>query len=751
MPYELELAEQKRRRRERVTVGILLTMLILLAAVEVHLLRVSSQLPFVNSMFFFGLMNINILLIMVLLFLVFRNAVKLILDERRGKLGSRLKTRLVFCFLLFAVIPSVLLFSISAFYIRSSFDQWFSARIGETLQRSLDVVNSFYQTAEKNGRHFAQKIAVGLEGNESRLRQRHSAERWLNENRTAFGLDAVEFFPNPFAERWLSVHPDRAGEIPAPSVESLKQAFAGAFACKVLNVGKGELVRCPAILPSGKGVVFASTFVPMNLASQLSEISLTYEDFRSGNPLNYPIKSVYFAILSMVTLLIVFAATWTGFYMARRLTVPLEELARGTEEVAHGNLNYVIPPSGSDEMYTLIESFNKMTRDLNENKNQLEASNDHLRKINEELNHRRHYIEVLLESVHSGVVSIEQDGRISMVNSAAQRLLKMEDAKLVGKNYGVMLPRDYREEFSELLRTVQERTKPLRQELRMRRPDGEALSLLVTLSPLRADNGEQIGAVAVFDDVTDIQKVERMAAWREVAKRIAHEIKNPLTPIQLAVQRLRKRYLDKIADDGTFGESTEIILKEVQALKALVGEFSAFARLPEIKPVADSLNDLTLEAVNLYRAAHDSIHFDLVLDENLPPMELDRSQLKRALINLFDNAVAAMQGQGTITVKTERDEKKSLIRISVVDEGCGIDPAAMHQLFEPYFSTKQEGTGLGLAIVQRIVADHGGFVRVAPNLPKGTRFSFEFPEALAALAQRPLVVGRWKPQAGELE
>ncbi len=741
MSYELDLSEQKRRRRERVTVGIVLTALILLAAVEVHLLRVSSQLPFVNSMFFFGLMNINILLIMVLLFLVFRNAVKLILDERRGKLGSRLKTRLVFCFLLFAVIPTVLLFSISAFYIRSSFDQWFNARIGETLQRSLDVVNSFYQTAEKNGRHFAQKIALSADS--------RSSEKWLQDRRTDFGLDAVEYYANPFAERSLSVHSEREGEIPPPSVESLREAFAGSSNCKVLNVGKGELVRCPALLPTGRGVIFASTFVPMNLSSQLSQISLTYEDFRNGNPLNYPIKSVYFAILTMVTLLIVFAATWTGFYMARRLTVPLDELAKGTEEVALGNLNYVIPPSGSDEMYKLIESFNKMTRDLFENKSQLQSSNDHLRQTNEELNHRRHYIEVLLGSVHSGVVSIEEDGSISMVNAAALRLLKMTDSKLIGKNYAVMLPREYREDFSELLRTVRERTKPLRHELRMRRPDGQMLSVLVTLSPLFGDAGEPMGVVAVFDDVTDIQKVERMAAWREVAKRIAHEIKNPLTPIQLSVQRLRKRYLDKINDDGTFGEATEIILKEVQSLKALVGEFSAFARLPEIRAVADDLNQITLEAANLYRAAHENITFNLAFDESLPPMELDRSQLKRALINLFDNAVAAMQGTGAITVSTSQDKQSGLIRLTVADEGCGIDPRALSQLFEPYFSTKEEGTGLGLAIVQRIVADHGGFVRVAANSPKGTQFIFEFPQAIAALGQRPLVVGRWEPQAEE--
>jgi len=702
-------------------------MLAIFTAVEVHLLRLSSKLPFVNSIFFFGLMNLNIVLIMLLLFLVFRNAVKLILDERRGQLGSRLKTRLVFCFMLFAIIPTVFLFTISAFYIKASFDKWSNIKVGGTLQRSIEVVRNYYENTEKNASHFARKIALSLEGME---KDPQNLQKQLQDSRMEYGLDAVEYYADLFSPRLLSVNPERRDNIPTASLETLRRLFSGANECKVQNVGAGELIRCGTLLGAGKGGIFADYFIPIGLASQLSEISLTYEDYRTDNPLNYPIKSTYFAILSMVTLLILFSASWTGFYVARRLTVPLEELAKGTEQIAHGNLDYQIPRSGSDELAKLIESFNKMTRDLKNNKQHIEANHAHLRKMNDELDHRRRYIEVLLESVQSGVISLDEHGHIWVVNPAASHLLRIAPTDLMGKPYWAIIPEENRAEFREMLMTVYGTAKPIRRELRVRTTNNEWVTLLVTLSVLRDEQKKQMGVVGVLDDVTEIQKMQRMIAWREVAKRIAHEIKNPLTPIQLSVQRLRRRYLDKISDDGTFDEATNIILKEVDSLRLLVSEFSSFARLPEIQQVSDNLNEICLEAVNLFRAAHERILFDLQFESNLPAMELDRSQLKRVLVNLFDNAVAAMKGEGTIDVSTEYDRSSGLILLSIGDRGAGIESGAYEQLFEPYFSTKQGGTGLGLAIVQRIVTDHGALVRVVENQPKGVRFVIEFPESL---------------------
>jgi len=731
----MDTQERRRRRRERITVVILAVLLGVFTGIEVHLLRLSATLPFVNSIFFFGLMNLNIVLIMLLLFLVFRNAVKLILDERRGRAGSRLRTRLVCSFILFAIIPTVLLFGISAFYIKNSFDKWFSIKIGGTLQRSIEVVKNYYENTERSARHFARKIGFALEAVH---RNPEALSRRLSELRMEYGPDGVEYYSDPFSARIMAVHPGRGEMIPPASLETLNRVFAGTNECKVQNVGAGEVVRCGAYLGPGRGAVFVDYFIPVALASGLSEINLTYQDFKRDNPLNYPIKSTYFAILSMVTLLILFTASWTGFYVAKRLTGPIDELLKGTEQVARGNLDHRIPTSGGDEMLRLIESFNRMTHDLRQNKDHIEASHENLRRMNEELSRRGRYIEILLENVRSGVVSLNEAGRVTTVNQAAAQLLGIPPPSAIGKPYSEILPEGWKEEFGELMVAVQGTSKPVRQELRVRSPGGEWITLLVHLGLLRDPGGRPIGVVAIFDDVTGIQKMERMFAWREVAKRIAHEIKNPLTPIQLSVQRLRRRYLDRIADDGTFDEATSIILSEVDSLKRLVGEFTSFARLPEIRQEPADLNQIVMEASNLFRAAHESLIFDLRLQESLGEMQLDRDQLKRALVNLFDNALSAMNGRGTITVTTEH-EPGAAIRLAILDEGCGIRDVDPAQLFEPYFSTKAGGTGLGLAIVHRIVTDHGGFVR-AQAVATGTRFTIELPESLLASRRGKLIL-----------
>jgi two-component system nitrogen regulation sensor histidine kinase NtrY len=724
---QLQKAETRRRKRERTVGLVILCLLVAFVATEVHLLRLSSKLPFVNSIFFFGLMNLNLLLIMVLLFLVFRNGIKLVLDERRGKIGSRLKTRLVFCFTLFAIIPTILLFSISAFYIKSSFDKWFNLRVGETLQRSIDVVKNYYENTETSASHFARKIATQL--NQWPQKEPLLASK-LESARLEYGLDAVEYYKDPLSPRLIIAAKEKQHFIPPVAKETLMESFAGTNQCRVLGLGSGELVRCGQYLGPQRGVLFVDYFIPLSLASQLSEINVTYQDFKSDNPLNYPIKSTYFAILSMVTLLILFTASWTGFYVARRLTGPIESLVRGTTAVASGNLDYTISASGSDELSKLVDSFNQMVKQLKSNKKEIEISHRSLRQMTDESNHRRKYIEVLLESVDSGVVSIDKAGNISMINPAATQLLGVSATELIGKPYWEMIPQAQQEEYRDLLLSVYQTAKPVKREIQIQNKSKEWITLLVTLSVLRDENKEPLGIVAVFANVTEIQKMERMMAWREVAKRMAHEIKNPLTPIQLSVQRLRRRYLDKIQDDGTFDKGTQIILTEVESLKNLVSEFSNFDRMPEIQQSPQDLNLLALETVSLYRAAHEGIHFNLDLDDSLEIMKIDKGQIKRALINLFDNAVAAMAGRGIITVATFHDKKPGIVSLKVSDTGCGIEEEAHSQLFEPYFSTKQGGTGLGLAIVHRIISDHGGFIRVIKNQPQGTQFLIEFPSHL---------------------
>jgi len=715
MAQKLPLAESKRRKRERyLSIGIFF-LILLFTIIEVQLFRLSAKLPFVNSIFFFGLMNLNIVLVMVLLFLLFRNGVKLVLDERRGKIGSRLKTRLVFCFTLFAIIPTILLFSISAFYIRNSFDKWFNLRVGETLQKSIDIVKNYYESTESSAAHFAKTIADQLSGGDLNPTQ---VQIDLNKYRKEYGLDGVAFYSSPLSEPITSYSTEKSHFIPPLSKDTLVRSFNEKSECRVLGLGTGELIRCSAYLGPHKGVVFTQYFIPLSLASQLSQINVTYQDLKADNPLNYPIKSTYFAILTVVTLLILFTASWTGFYVARRLTGPIESLVRGTSAVAQGNLNYKIASTGSDELSKLVDSFNSMVSQL--------------RIRTDESNQRRRYIEVLLESVDAGVVSIDERENISMINSAANKLLGLDTSSAVGRSIWKLLPADFHSDYRELLSSVYQSPKPQKKEIEVSTKGKEKVTLLVTLSVLRDEKRKPLGIVAVFSNVTEIKKIERLVAWSEVATRIAHEIKNPLTPIQLSVQRLRRRYLEKIQDDGTFDKSTQIVLSEVESIKNLVSEFSDFARMPEMKQKIENLNDLAKSTAQLYSSAHEKVAFEFELSQELGMVFVDSNQIKRVLINLFDNSVTAMKGQGVIKVKTKENSDDGIISLHVIDNGTGILAEVHSQVFEPYFSTKLNGTGLGLAIVQKIMLDHGGNVKAISHGSKGSEFVLEFPSQIKA-------------------
>jgi two-component system, NtrC family, nitrogen regulation sensor histidine kinase NtrY len=416
-------------------------------------------------------------------------------------------------------------------------------------------------------------------------------------------------------------------------------------------------------------------------------------------------------------------------------------LAEGTHALAAGNLNYEIAPVGDDEIGHLVESFNRMTSDL--------------RKSRAELERRRRYTETLLLNVSAGVVGLDREGRISAINPCAERMLGLRAVEVLGREYSKCfdshLWRSLADIFADAARPRETRC-PLKLEI-----GGAETELMLTASRLdeddATDDGLDLGTVLFFEDVSQIAKVERMEAWREVARRIAHEIKNPLTPIQLSAERLRRQFARRDAyapptalpaADNTrealshpyaelVDECTRTIIGEVDDLKRLVDEFSAFARMPQLNPIPGNLNTLVEETVATFREAHGAVQFELELEPALPIIAIDREALKRALVNLLDNAVAATRsndhngGSPQITVSTGFDSTSGVVTLEVADNGTGINPRVRPRIFEPYFSTRQGGTGLGLAIVATIVTDHHGFVRVRDNEPRGSRFQLEFP------------------------
>jgi two-component system nitrogen regulation sensor histidine kinase NtrY len=349
-----------------------------------------------------------------------------------------------------------------------------------------------------------------------------------------------------------------------------------------------------------------------------------------------------------------------------------------------------------------------------------------LKQINWELEQRRQYTETLLGNITAGVVSVDPRGSITTVNKAAEQVLGLDAGKVLGRRYTDVFRSDHLKVLREIIDQVQGSVS-IEREVKISLPD-RVLTVMVNAATLRDDEGKILGIMVFVEDITQIQKVQRMEAWREVARRIAHEIKNPLTPIQLSAQRLRKRYEHLLEGDGDVLEKcTSTIIKQVEELKNLVNEFSNFARLPAAELAPRDLNEVVKEALFLYAEGHKGIDFQFINNGDLPLVELDLEQAKRALINLLDNAVAAVGKKGRVKISTEYNPSREVVYLEVADNGCGITPEVRDRIFDPYFSTKEEGTGLGLTIVSAIVSDHRGYIRVRQNEPKGTRVIIELP------------------------
>jgi len=439
----------------------------------------------------------------------------------------------------------------------------------------------------------------------------------------------------------------------------------------------------------------------------------------------------------MMTLMILISATWIGMYLAKRITRPIQLLAAGAREIGAGRLDHRIEPETRDEFGSLVEAFNTMAGELAASQRKLERSRLDLERKHLEVEERRRYIETVLERIATGVVSIGPEGQIETVNSAAVRLLGV-DAGVTGRLAADVFDRDDLRPLQQIVHRAQTPSaQPAAQEIALTR-EGREVHLTAAATLLQAEDSAPAGTVLVFDDVTPLIRTQRVAAWRDVARRLAHEIKNPLTPIQLSAERLRRQFAGAPPNARAFiEECTSTIVTEVDSLKQLVDEFAQFARMPAPKAVPTGLNGVLSDTAALYTGLFREIALERQFAEGLPLVRIDTEQVRRVIINLIDNAVEALGGASagprpdgavpTIRLATQHDAVNGVVRITVSDNGPGIPPEDRDKLFMPYYSTKRRGSGLGLAIVRRIIAEHGGAIDVTDGVPSGTIFTIELP------------------------
>jgi two-component system nitrogen regulation sensor histidine kinase NtrY len=433
-----------------------------------------------------------------------------------------------------------------------------------------------------------------------------------------------------------------------------------------------------------------------------------------------------------VTLLILFSVTWIGLYLSKRITVPIQMLAAGTREISSGNLDYRVKVQAGDELGILVDSFNTMTQELSANRGTIERRNLELRDSNLALEERRRYIETLLENITTGVISLDGQGRITTMNRAAHRILGVpRRAGVPGATISELLEgRADLPPFGEAIGRVQTQAeRSLERELQFA-VEGRTVTAAAHLSALEDVQGGYLGMLIVLEDLTHLIKAQRVAAWREVARRIAHEIKNPLTPIQLSAERMLKNWREQNPRLGEIvEEGSATIVREVQSLKSLVDAFTRFAQEPRVQPVPVALDNVIDDALAHFSGRNQELQIVRRSQPETPQVNVDPEQMRRVFINLIDNAVEAMQGRGQVVIGTRFLKRPQMVRIEVSDPGPGISAEDRDKLFLPYFSTKPRGTGLGLAIVNRIISDHHGAIRVRDNPPHGTTFVIDLPVA----------------------
>lgn len=630
----------------------------------------------------------NVLAIGTLLFIVARSLAKLYFERKSGILGSRLRTRMVLTLFVVGIVPSLILFLVGRNFINKNVERWFSPETEQVIREGKKAADDLR----------AANMAR-LDFGTDRLRASPSDDPVTI--RAASGLDLVAFLGSGpgGAVRALDLLPGP----PPPDLSAVTGTTSQ-------HTREGTwLLRA---VPRGDGRWVVGVFLPRRMEERLLSLEHRFRESQQIRLARNTLQTLPQSTFLFLTLLTLFFAVWSGLALARSLSEPIRALAKAAQRVGAGDLEVQLPELGEDELAFLARTFNAMTRDLKTNQAAIEAQAGRLEQ-------QRAYLDQLLAALPVGVMSWRMDGELRTFNAAARSWLGLGASEPAEAVWGDLAQSPRLGNLPELVAQVQASRRGAQEELRLG-GEGEGRLVRAIVEPLQ--NG---GVLAVLEDLSLLAQAEKRAAWQEVARRMAHEVKNPLTPIQLTAQRLLRRSRDGRLDADAVQEGAETILAEVASLSRLVDSFSRFARLPVPQPAPCDPAELLRQVAALYEPNHPGVRWQLEAPETAGSARWDADMVKRALINLVDNALAALEGQpGTVTLSLAVEGDR--FRFDIADDGPGVPEADRERLFEPYFSTKRKGTGLGLAIVRRIAQDHGGDARYEP-LDPGSRFSVVLP------------------------
>jgi two-component system nitrogen regulation sensor histidine kinase NtrY len=724
----------ERHRRDTRFVAAGLGLLLFLFTAAYYLIQRGRDLPGVlvtNKVLLFALRNANVVLILVIVFVLARLLLRLWLDRRQRVLGSRFKTKLIATYVGLSLVPVLLLFFYANELLKGSIDRWFSGSLRTVLQQSSGVAQALQaEIAERDGREAARVLRALAPADLESPGGRDAAAARLESAREEAGVDFLGLYRGDEFVHAVVDPQSGLNDLPEVGRQLLFDAVENRHATRVLLPAgtRGRLILSAAAGPAGAArpfVVVAGSMLDPELSGTSEELIQAYQSYRQLEVQKREFAMSYRLMFILVTLLILLASSWVGLFLVRRLMQPIQALAEGTRRISSGDLDHRIEVAADDEMVGVVDSFNRMTAELKRNREEIERSQRELLAANRGLAEERALVSAILENLAAGVVAVDGGGRVLSANSAAHFLLRQREGELVGRTLAEAWSDGERSRLAELVGSPAGRPHEAA-ELALVLA-GERRTFHVKRSELRDASGRAAGQVVVIEDLSDLVKAQKLAAWTEAARRIAHEIKNPLTPIRLAAERLRVRHGEGDPRIGELiEESVEVIVREVGTMQALVDEFSRYARMPGPQLAPTELDVVAAEVAALYREVKPGVGIRTVVADDLGVVWIDREQIRRVLINLLDNAVEASTAPAEVRLTVARRGER--VTLEVADEGQGIAEEDREKLFLPFFSRKRRGTGMGLAIVQRIVADHNGAIRVSDNSPHGTIFTVELPE-----------------------
>ncbi len=739
--HQRRSTDQARQRRGRVWVlGAIVVVLLGLIAAQ-GLFNLWAFVPVEtgsDTLLLYAISTLNFAAFFVFSFILLRTLVRLRRERHASQPGSRIQTRLLAYFIGLSLLPIAAMATFSYLFLNRSVEKWMGRLPENVVERVREQQREIVSTQNQRLRETATLLATAI-----RAKPQTEWQATLDELQRTGDVTAIEIVTS-------SGEVIAAARSQIPTINELELT-------RVLEAGRRSANPTDANLSDAKGFDLASA--PLTDSTRLIVVPRRFSDadandIIAGSQSEYQhlvqrqrkVRLLGLSTLGLMTLLLIFASTWVAIHLARGLAAPIKSLAEASKEVARGNLSHRVTTPADDELALLADSFNQMTAELEQNRHQLEAGAATLKEKNQALEERRDYIETVLNSLSTGVVSLDRADCVTTMNAAAASILKLSEAPPAWAKLSSLLTQEDRAVLERLIKRARRAGRAAEQSRLTRGSAVNSIPVALTVTALSAASGGERGVVVVIDDLSELLTAQRAAAWSEVARRIAHEIKNPLTPIQLSAERIARQFGVRVngengADNGhltttddeelkrVVEECTSSITREVAGLKSLVDEFSRFARMPDAQKSNTSLNDVVTQAAALYEDRLNGVELHLDLQPGMPSAMLDGEQMKRVFVNLIDNGLEALTSSSErhITVSTKLDAPREILIAEVADSGEGIPAADFRRLFQPYFSTRGRGTGLGLAIVQRIVIEHGGKIRAENNVPHGARFVIELP------------------------